>query len=48
MRGRMFQVTNAQEVERVVADCCRRLMTEDLVPEDAIAPEPHLSQPCAS
>lgn len=48
MRGRMFQVTNAQEVERVVADCCRRLMTEDLVPEDATAPEPHPSQPCAS
>lgn len=37
MRGKMFQVTNVQEVERVVTDCCSRLMTEDLVPEHVAA-----------
>ena len=48
MRGKMFQVTNAQEVERVVADCCSRLMTEDLVLEKATAFESQSPQPCAS
>ena len=30
MRGRMFQVTNPQEVECVVADCCSHLMRDDI------------------
>ena len=29
MRSRMFQVTSAQEVEQVVADCCGEFMAED-------------------
>jgi tRNA-dihydrouridine synthase len=48
MRGKMFQVTNAQEVERVVADCCSHLMTEDLVLEKATPFESQPPQPCAS
>jgi tRNA-dihydrouridine synthase len=48
MRSKMFQVTNAQEVERVVADCCSQLMTEDLVPERVTAFQSQPSQPCIS
>jgi tRNA-dihydrouridine synthase len=34
MRARMFQVTDAQEVERVVADYCGNRLTEDLILEE--------------
>ncbi len=39
MRSRMFQVTSAQEVERVVADCCRGLMAERPVAESPVFEE---------
>ena len=48
MRGKMFQVTNAQEVERVVAECCRHLMTEDPAQEMAGDFESQSAQPCIS
>lgn len=48
MRGKMFQVTNAQEVERVVADCCSHLMKETSDPLETTALEDQPSQACAS
>ena len=48
MRAKMFQVTNAQEVERVVADCCSHLMREDIDLAETTAFEPQPFQPCAS
>ncbi|HVG02741.1 MAG TPA: tRNA-dihydrouridine synthase [Nitrospira sp.] len=48
MRSRMFQVANAQEVERVVAECCRHLMTEDPAQEMAGDFESQSAQPCIS
>lgn len=48
MRGKMFQVTNPQEVERVVADCCSHLMKDDINLAETTVLEPQPSQPCVS
>ncbi len=37
MRGRMFRVTNPQEVECVVADCCGHLTGDDINPAETTA-----------
>lgn len=47
MRGKMFQVTNPREVERVVAECCSHLMRDDINLTETTAFEPQPSQPCA-
>lgn len=47
MRGKMFQVTNPREVERVVAECCSHLMRDDINLTKTTAFEPQPSQPCA-
>ncbi|MGZ8382823.1 MAG: tRNA dihydrouridine synthase [Nitrospira sp.] len=47
MRGKMFQVTNPREVERVVAECCSHLMRDNIHLTETTAFEPQPSQPCA-
>ena len=48
MRCRMFQVTNAQEVERVVADYCGHRLAEELVLEETSVSSLHPSPVGAS
>ncbi len=48
MRAQMFQVCNAHDVERVIADCCSHLMIETMDLPHTTAFEIHTSQPCSS
>ncbi|MBX7038568.1 MAG: hypothetical protein K1X60_05365, partial [Nitrospira sp.] len=48
MRGKMFGVSNVQDVERIVAEFCQDLILEEAAGSDAAPIAPQFPYPCAS